>query len=107
LDLDDVEQMTRDELRAAVREARADAQAKDERIGKLSEQVNRAEEKASKAARRWKSATPDEQQLVLEQRVLTAKLEVGAVIGTEKTGLAAALMELADHCNTHGLDCAA
>ena len=106
-DVDDIANMTRDELRAAVREARADVAAKDERIGKLSEQVNRAEEKASKAQRRWKSSTPDDQQLMLEQRVVAAKLEITAAVGTEKYGLAAALVELADHCNANGLDCAA
>lgn len=107
LERDDVANMTRDELRAAVREARADASAKDDHISKLSDRLNRAEEKAHKAARHWKSSTPDDQQLMLEQRVVAAKLEITAAVGTEKYGLAAALVELADHCNANGLDCAA
>lgn len=106
LDLDDVASMTRDELRAAVREARADAEAKDQRITKLSEDVNKAEEKASKAQRKWKAATPDEQQVTLEQRVVEAKHELIANIGTQKTGLLSAFLDLANHCNEHELDCA-
>ena len=106
LDLDDVASMTRDELRAAVREARADASAKDERIGKLSDDVNKAEEKAAKALRKWKAASPDEQQVQLEQRLVEAKLTVISDIGSEKYGLTAAMLALAEHCNAHGLDCA-
>lgn len=105
LALDDVASMTRDELMTVVREARADAQAKDERIGKLSEQVNKAEEKASKAARKWKSASPDEQQIMLEQRIVEAKHAIIANIGADKSGLVASFIELADHCNEHSLDC--
>lgn len=105
LSLDDVESMTVRELREAVREARADKLAKDERITKLSDQLNKAEEKAAKAQRKWKAATPDDQHVTLEQRVAEAKHEILANIGTQKTGLTAAMLELADHCNEHDLDC--
>jgi len=106
LDLDDVASMSRDELRAAVRELRADKDAKDARISKLSDEVNKAEEKASKAQRKWRGASPDDQQVILEQRIVEAKHEVLANIGTEKAGLTASILELAGHCNTHQLDCA-
>ena len=106
LALDDLAGMTRKELREAIRELKADVAAKDERIGKLSDQVNKAEEKAAKAQRKWKSSTPDEQQVTLEQRVSTAKHEILANIGSEKAGLTAAFLELAAHCNAHELDCA-
>ena len=105
LGLDDLADMTRDDLRAAVREARADLEAKDQRIGKLSDDLNRAEEKAAKAQRKWKSGSPDDQQVTLEQRVVEGKHEILAAIGGEKSGLAAALIELANHCNAHELDC--
>lgn len=105
LALDDLAGMTRKELREAIRELKADVAAKDERIGKLSDQVNKAEEKAAKAQRKWKAATPDDQQVTLEQRVAEAKHEILANIGTQKTGLTAAMLELANHCNEHGLDC--
>lgn len=106
LELDELADMTRDELRAAVREARADIDAKDQRIGKLSEDLNRAEEKAAKAQRKWKSGTPDDQQVVLEQRIVEAKHAIIANIGSEKSGLVSAVLELANHCNEHDLDCA-
>lgn len=105
LALDDVASMTRDELADAVRELRADKEAKDQRIAKLSEDVNKAEEKATKAARKWKSADPDERQVMLEKRVTEAKLAIVANIGGEKSGLTAAFLELADHCNENDLDC--
>lgn len=106
LQLDDIEQMTRDELRAAVREARADLAAKDQRIAKISDDLNKSEEKAVKAQRKWKASTPDEQQVALEKRVLEAKHELIANIGTQKTGLTAAVLDLANHCNENDLDCA-
>ena len=106
LALDEVASMSRDELVAAVREARADAQAKDERISKLSDQVNKAEEKASKAQRKWKGASPDDQQVILEQRIVEAKHAIIANIGSEKSGLVSAVLDLANHCNENDLDCA-
>ena len=107
LALDDVESMTRDELRAAVREARADAEAKDQRINKLSDDLNKEHEKLSKAQRRWKSATPDERMQILKHAVVDAEAAIIADlgIGSTKNGLLAAVMALADHCHEEGLDC--
>lgn len=107
LTIDDVESMTVRELRAAVRDARADLEAKDQRISKLSEDVNKAEEKAAKAAKKWRAASPDEKQVQLEQRVTEAELNVVAMLGSQSHGLTAAVIELAEHCNENELDCAA
>lgn len=105
IDLNDVEQMTVAELRAAVREARADIEAKDQRINKLSDDLNKEHEKLSKAQRKWKSATPDERQVTLVAAVTAAELAILAQLGTAKDGLRGAVAALADHCSEHGLDC--
>lgn len=105
LALDDVESMTRDELRAAIREARADADAKDQRINKLSEDLNKEHEKLSKAQRKWKSATPDERQQILQHAVVDAEAAIIADLGNYKNGLRAAVMALTVHCHEEGLEC--
>lgn len=105
--LDDVERMSAGELRRALRETRADADAKDQRIQKLSDDLNKAEEKTVKAARKWKAATPDERLATLQQRVSEAELEIVANIGSQTSGLTAAMIDLADHCNEHDLDSSA
>lgn len=104
--LDELELMSASQLRETIRELRADADAKDQRISKLSDDVNKAEEKAVKAGRKWKTASPDDKQITLEQRVVEAKHSIVAQVGTESTnGLLSAMLELADHCNEHKLDC--
>ena len=105
LALDDVESMTRDELRAAVREARADIDAKDQRINKLSDDLNKEHEKLSKAQRRWKSATADERQQILQHAVVDAEAAIIADLGNAKNGLRAAVLALAEHCAAEGLEC--
>lgn len=107
LSLDDVEGMTVRELREAVREARADADAKNQRISKLSEDLNKEHEKLTKAQRKWKNATPDDRQVILEQKASEAAAAIRANITSEKSGLAAALSELAKHCTDNDLDCSA
>lgn len=105
IDLSDVEQMTVAELRAAVREARADIDAKDQRINKLSDDLNKEHEKLSKAQRRWKSATADERQQILQSSVMAAEAAILADLGNLKTGLRAAVLALAEHCAEEGLEC--
>lgn len=107
LALDDVDSMTRDDLRAAVREARADIEAKDQRITQLSENLNKEHEKTAKAQRKWKQATPDEQQLMLEHAVTDAEAAIIADLGSAKNGLLAAVVALGDHCDENNLDCTA
>jgi hypothetical protein len=106
LALDAIDGMTRDELRAALRETRADVEAKDERIAKLSDDLNKEHEKLTKAQRKWKSASPDERQLTLEHAVTDAEAAIIADLGNEKSGLRAAVLALAEHCAANELDCA-
>ncbi|GGK08752.1 hypothetical protein [Luteimonas terricola] len=103
--LDDVERMSASQLRATIREARADIAAKDERNQKLTEAVERAKEAESKAKRLWKSSTPDQRQAALEQKVLAAKIAVIADIGHEGGGLVQAFIELAAHSEESTIDC--
>lgn len=104
--LDDVERMSASQLREALRESRANEQAKDERLGKLSEQVNKAEEKASKAARAWKKATPDEQldTLLRELEKATGSVRLAIAAGSEEAGLCGAVVAVMNHANEHQLD---
>ncbi|HGM4743745.1 TPA: DUF3102 domain-containing protein [Stenotrophomonas maltophilia] len=100
--VDDVERMSASQLRAALREARADADAKDQRINKLSDDLNKESEKTLKAQRRWKAATPDEQLVALKQSVTEAEQNVLAAIGSEGSGLRASFQALADFaCDNH------
>ncbi len=100
--VDDVERMSASQLRAALREARADADAKDQRINKLSDDLNKESEKTLKAQRRWTAATPDEQLVALKQSVTEAEQNVLAAIGSEGSGLRASFQALADFaCDNH------
>ena len=105
LDLDDVASMTRDELRAAVREARADVEAKNERIAKLSGDLEKEHEKLSKAQRKWKTASADDRQVMLEQAVVAAEEAIKAQLNHPKDGLRAVVTALAEHCGANELDC--
>ncbi|HHA2441171.1 TPA: hypothetical protein ACOECF_001309 [Stenotrophomonas maltophilia] len=100
--VDDVERMSASQLRAALREARADSDAKDQRINKLSEDLNKESEKTLKAQRRWKSATPDDQLVTLKKSVTEAEQNVLAAIGSPNSGLRASIQALADFaCDNH------
>ncbi|HGM7091483.1 TPA: DUF3102 domain-containing protein [Stenotrophomonas maltophilia] len=102
LSLDDVETMSRAELRAAIRDARADLDAKDQRINKLSDDLNKESEKTLKAQQRWKAATADEKLVTLKQSVTEAEQNVLAAIGSEGSGLRASFQALADFaCDNH------
>ncbi|MEI2428668.1 hypothetical protein RDV84_00290 [Lysobacter yananisis] len=107
LSLDDISTMTVRELRDAVREARADVDAKNQRISKLSEDLNKEHDKVTKAQRKWKGASADERQVMLENKVSEAEAAIRANITSDKSGLAAALNELAAHCTDNDLDCSA
>lgn len=103
--LDDVETMSTRELRAALRDAKADAEAKDKNIERLSTQLNRAEEKAEKAARAWKKSTPDEQlaALLAEAKKAAAAVRLAIAAGSEEAGLSGALVALMEHAEQYGL----
>jgi predicted nucleic acid-binding Zn-ribbon protein len=87
-------------------ESRATVDAKDKNIARLSEQLNRAEERADKARHAWKRATPDEQ---LEQLLEAARERAQAVrnvigLGSEEAGLSGALIALVTHEERHARD---
>ena len=107
LALDDIVTMSVRELRQQVREARADIEAKNQRISQLSENLNKEHEKTAKAQRKWKQATPDEQQLMLEHAVTDAEAAILADLGSAKNGLLAAVVALGEHCDENNLDCTA
>ncbi|HDS1834898.1 hypothetical protein I5U40_10380 [Stenotrophomonas maltophilia] len=106
LTLDDVERMTYRELRAAIREARADLDAKDQRITKLSDDLNKAEEKTAKAQKKWKKATPDEQsqELLTQLEQAAAQVRIAIASGSEEAGFSGAVITLMQHAEQHDLN---
>lgn len=106
LSLDDVETMSRAELRAAIREARADLDAKDQRITKLSDDLNKAEEKTAKAQKKWKKATPDEQsqELLTQLELAASQVRLAIASGSEEAGFSGAVITLMQHAEQHDLN---
>lgn len=104
--LDDVERMSASQLRAALREARADGDAKDQRITKLSDDLNKAEEKTAKAQRKWKKATPDEQsqELLTQLEQAAAQVRIAIASGSEEAGFSGAVIALMQHAEQHDLN---
>lgn len=106
LTLDDVEHMSFHELRAAIRDARADLDAKDQRITKLSDDLNRAEEKTAKAQKKWKKATPDEQsqELLTQLEQAAGQVRIAIASGSEEAGFSGAVITLMQHAEQHDLN---
>ncbi|KOQ71683.1 hypothetical protein JY409_03355 [Stenotrophomonas maltophilia] len=106
LSLDDVESMTVRELRAAIRDARADLEAKDQRITKLSDDLNKAEEKTAKAQKKWKKATPDEQsqELLTQLELAASQVRLAIATGSEEAGFSGAVITLMQHAEQHDLN---
>lgn len=104
INLDDVERMSASELRRALRESRADAEAKDQRINKLSDDLNKEHEKTAKAQRRWKAADPDQQLVILKQSVTEAEQNVLAALGSDEVGLRGAFRALVAHASGNDQD---
>jgi len=106
LTLDDVEHMSFHELRAAIREARADLDAKDQRITKLSDDLNKAEEKTAKAQKKWKKATPDEQsqELLTHLEQAAGQVRIAIASGSEEAGFSGAVITLMQHAEQHDLN---
>ncbi|HIE4342217.1 hypothetical protein I5U90_07955 [Stenotrophomonas maltophilia] len=104
--LDDVERMSASQLRQALRETRADADAKDQRITKLSDDLNKAEEKTAKAQRKWKKATPDEQsqELLTQLEQAASQVRIAIASGSEEAGFSGAVIALMQHAEQHGLN---
>lgn len=108
LSLDDVEEMTVRELRAAVRDARADIAAKDERNQKLTEAVEKAKEAEAKAKRKWKAASPEVQldTLLAELEAAAAHVRLAVAAGSEEAGLSGAVIAVMTHAEEHGINVA-
>nr|WP_180167716.1 hypothetical protein [Stenotrophomonas sp. SbOxS2]NYU00938.1 hypothetical protein [Stenotrophomonas sp. SbOxS2] len=106
LTLDGVEHMSLHELRAAIRDARADLDAKDQRITKLSDDLNKAEEKTAKAQKKWKKATPDEQsqELLTQLEQAAAQVRIAIASGSEEAGFSGAAITLMQHAEQHDLN---
>lgn len=106
LTLDDVEHMSFHELRAAIRDARADLDAKEQRITKLSDDLNKAEEKTAKAQRKWKKATPDEQsqELLSQLEQAASQVRIAIASGSEEAGFSGAVIALMQHAEQHDLN---
>ncbi|HEL3749986.1 TPA: DUF3102 domain-containing protein [Stenotrophomonas maltophilia] len=104
--LDDIEVMSTRELRAALRETRADADAKDQRITKLSDDLNKAEEKTAKAQKKWKKATPDEQsqELLTQLELAASQVRLAIATGSEEAGFSGAVITLMQHAEQHDLN---
>ncbi|WP_175841660.1 DUF3102 domain-containing protein [Burkholderia arboris] len=88
--LDDIERMTSNELRAALREAREEGKAKDQ----LLEDKNRKLDQAKAKAKRIAAASPDEQLADLLREVASVGNEV---VGFVRGNLRQALVALKDH----------
>lgn len=96
----------REQLTAELTEAQATAEDKQTRISVLSTKLEKTEGELSKAKRRWRAATPDEQRADLERAVNEAALAVRVAIATDAddVGLRGAVMALAQHAYDHNLD---
>lgn len=108
LGIDELASMTRDELRAAVREARAEAETARAHTAERDAKISRLQDDVAKAKRKWKAASPDEKRAELEQAVHTAVVSVRAAIARESdehgVGLRGCVLALAEHAEQHGQD---
>lgn len=112
LKVDELAGLSRDELRAKLREAREDIAAKEDRAAKREKEIERLEGNLRKAKRAFKEAPVDEQLGVLRdavsQCVLALRSKIAAV-GTGARGepvdsLRTHLQALVEHGDTNGDD---
>lgn len=106
LTVDDVDRMAIRELRSSVRDLRADLQAKDERISKLSDDLNKQHEAVAKAKRKWEAMPADEQTKALFYDVVQQAQKIRALIApaSDSAGLAGAAVKLMTHGREHDTD---
>lgn len=95
-------------LQKKVEEAEAVAEDRQARIATLTDQVEKAEQKAAKAQRKWRAASPDEQRVELERAVSEAEIAVRAAIARESSehgvGLRGTVLALLEHADANGQD---
>ena len=101
LALEDIDRMTSRELRAALREAREDANAKDERLADRNQDLEKVTQELIKTRKRIQFAEPDEviKDLRVEVIALTDELEL-TVLGKLREGF----NKMAEHGAEHGQD---
>lgn len=101
LALEDIDRMTSRELRAALREAREDANAKDERLADRNQDLEKVTQELIKTRKRIQFAEPDEviKDLRVEVIALTDELEL-TVLGKLRDGF----NKMAEHGAEHGQD---
>ena len=101
LALEDIDRMTSRELRAALREAREDANAKDERLADRNQDLEKVTQELIKTRKRIQFADPDEviKDLRVEVIALTDELEL-TVLGKLREGF----NQMAEHGAEHGQD---
>ncbi|MBA1271627.1 DUF3102 domain-containing protein [Pseudomonas carnis] len=99
--LEDIDRMTNRELRAALREAREDANAKDERLADRNQDLEKVTQELIKTRKRIQFAEPDEviKDLRVEVIALTDELEL-TVLGKLRDGF----NKMAEHGAEHGQD---
>ena len=107
LELDDIATMTRDELRAAIRDARADLAAKDEVHGKLQQRLDKAETNNAKLKRQLAKATPDEVTEELRKHLEAEVLQLSVSIVSQDAStpsLRTRVAALVEHAEQAGQD---
>lgn len=100
---DDIEKMTVRELRQAVREAREDLAAKDQRAGIREREIERVGKELRKARRLLDEATPEQTTQELRQHASAAALDVRAKIVTRGEDVSS-LRTRAEQLLSHGRD---
>ena len=107
MDLDDVVNMTVRELRAAVREAKADLSAKDEVAASKEKQIEKLTKQLTAAKRTWDTATPEEKLVKLREETEGQALVVRSALmarGEDTSSLRTRINALVDHAGSLGED---
>lgn len=104
--LDDVERMGASQLRQAIRDARADLEAKDERADKREREIEKLQKQLRQAKLERQRAKPEETLATLRERTaaaaLQARLDIGDVDADDVDSLRGRFAELRAHAVEHG-----
>lgn len=104
--LDDVERMGASQLRQAIRDARADLEAKDERAAKREREIEKLQKQLRQAKLERQRATPEETLATLRERTSAAALQTRIDIGDAEVddvdSLRGRFAELRAHAVEHG-----
>lgn len=105
LTIDNVSRMTRDELRAAIRDARGDIDAKDHRAANQEREIESLRKQLSKARLEANRATPDQTAELLRSKCQAAAFQCRADIsyaGDEASSLHVRFHALREHARDQG-----